>query len=240
MKVIAVIPARYDSVRFPGKPLAKLFGTPIIQHVYKKVKETKLFDDVIVATDDKRIFDKVTEFGGKVMLTSKKHQSGTDRVAEICVKIECDIVVNVQGDEPFISKKPLEELVKAFKNEEVEVASLMHKITSEIDNPNYVKVVCDVNNFALYFSRSVIPFNRESKSQIPNPEYFKHIGVYAFRKEALKKFVDLPQSNLEKIEKLEQLRLLENGYKIKMVETEYTGIGIDTPEDLRKAEEMMK
>ena len=238
MKIIAVIPARYDSTRFPGKPLKLLFNKPIIQHVYSKVVDSELFDDVIVATDDQRIFDAVIQFDGKVMLTSKKHQSGTDRVAEICSKIDCDVVVNVQGDEPFISKKPLEELVKVFNDEEVEVASLMHKITSDIENPNSVKVVTDNQNFALYFSRSVIPFRRDSKSQ--NPNYFKHIGVYAFRKDALLKYVNLPLSKLEKAEKLEQLRLLENGVKIKMVETDYTGIGIDTPEDLKKAEQIIQ
>jgi 3-deoxy-manno-octulosonate cytidylyltransferase (CMP-KDO synthetase) len=238
MKIIAVIPARYDSTRFPGKPLKLLFNKPIIQHVYSKVVDSELFDDVIVATDDQRIFDAVIQFDGKVMLTSKKHQSGTDRVAEICSKIDCDVVVNVQGDEPFISKKPLEELVKVFNDEEVEVASLMHKITSDIENPNSVKVVTDNQNFALYFSRSVIPFRRDSKSQ--NPNYFKHIGVYAFRKDALLKYVNLPLSKLEKAEKLEQLRLLENGVKIKMVETDYTGIGIDTQEDLKKAEQIIQ
>ena len=240
MKTIAVIPARYDSTRFPGKPLALLLGKPIIQHVYQKVVDTKLFDDVIVATDDQRIFDTVIQFDGKVMLTSKKHQSGTDRVAEICSKIECDVVVNVQGDEPFISKEPLEKLVEVFKDEEVEVASLMHKITAEIDSPNFVKVVCDINSNALYFSRSVIPFVRNPESPITNPGYFKHIGVYAFRKEALQKFVRLSQSKLEEAEKLEQLRLLENGVKIKMIETDYTGIGIDIPEDLQKAEKIIQ
>jgi 3-deoxy-manno-octulosonate cytidylyltransferase (CMP-KDO synthetase) len=238
MNKIAVIPARYDSVRFPGKPLATLYGKPIIQHVYQKVINTELFDDVIVATDDQRIFDAIIQFDGKVMLTSKKHQSGTDRVAEICEKIKCDIVVNVQGDEPFISKKPLEELIFSFNDKKVEVASLMHKINSDLENPNYVKVVCDINNFALYFSRSVIPFIRDHKSRYSAFDYYKHIGVYAFRKDTLLKFVALPQSRLEKIEKLEQLRMLQNGIRIKMVETEYTGIGIDTPEDLKKAEKI--
>jgi len=235
MKIIAIIPARYDSIRFPGKPLAILGNKPIIQHVYERAKNSGLFDDVIVATDNQRIFETVHDFNGKVILTAKEHQSGTDRIAEVCSKIDCDIVVNIQGDEPFITKEPLQKLISVFEDEKVEVASLMHRIKKDIENPNNVKVVCDNDNFALYFSRSKIPFNRNSKSQ-----YYKHIGVYAFRKKALMKFVDLPEGKLEQIEKLEQLRMLENGIKIKMVETEYEGIGIDTKEDLERAEKMWK
>ncbi len=238
MKIIAIIPARYDSTRFPGKPLVKLGNKPIIRHVYERAKNSELFDDVIVATDDQRIFEAVDDFNGKVILTAKEHQSGTDRIAEVCSKIDCDIVVNIQGDEPFISKEPLQKLISAFDNEEVEVASLMHRIKKDIESPNNVKVVCDRNDFALCFSRSKIPFNRNPKSHFPNPQYYKHIGVYAFRKEVLMKFVNLPVGKLEQIEKLEQLRLLENGMKIKMVETEYEGIGIDTKEDLECAEKM--
>jgi len=236
MKIIAIIPARYDSTRFPGKPLVKLGQKPIIQHVYERAKNSGLFDEVIVATDDQRIFEAVHDINGKVILTSKKHHSGTDRIAEVCSKIECDLVVNIQGDEPFISKEPLQKLISAFKDKEVEVATLMHKIKIDIENPNNVKVVCDKENFALYFSRSKIPFYRNSQSQFPKPDYYKHIGVYAFRKESLMEFINLPAGKLEQNEKLEQLRLLENGMKIKMVETEYEGIGIDTKKDLERAE----
>ena len=236
MKVIAIIPARFDSTRFPGKPLVKLGNKFIIQHVYEQAKKSNLFEEVIVGTDDQRIFEAVDGFGGKVALTSKKHESGTDRVAEVCDKMPCcknaDVVVNVQGDEPFITEKPLRKLIEAFNDPEVMVASLMHEIKSDIEDPNVVKVVCDENYYALNFSR------------IPNPEprtpNYKHIGVYAFRRKTLFEFVELPESKLEKIEKLEQLRLLENGYKIKMVLTSYKGIGIDTPQDLEKAEKLLK
>ncbi len=235
MKVIAIIPARFNSTRFPGKPLAKLGNKYIIQHVYEQAKKSGLFAEVIVGTDDQRIFEAVNGFGGKVTLTSKKHKSGTDRVAEVCNKMssckDADVIINVQGDEPFISEKPLKKLINAFKDPEVMVASLMHELLKDIDNPNVVKVVCDENDYALNFSR------------IPNPESrtsnFKHIGVYAFRRKTLFEFVELPESDLEKIEKLEQLRLLENGYKIKMVLTSYKGIGIDTPQDLEKAEKLL-
>ncbi len=215
--------------------MAKLGNKYIIQHVYEQAKKSGLFAEVIVGTDDQRIFEAVNGFGGKVTLTSKKHKSGTDRVAEVCNKMssckDADVIINVQGDEPFISEKPLKKLINAFKDPEVMVASLMHELLKDIDNPNVVKVVCDENDYALNFSR------------IPNPESrtsnFKHIGVYAFRRKTLFEFVELPESDLEKIEKLEQLRLLENGYKIKMVLTSYKGIGIDTPQDLEKAEKLL-
>jgi 3-deoxy-manno-octulosonate cytidylyltransferase (CMP-KDO synthetase) len=238
MKIIAVIPARYESTRFPGKLLAKLGTKPIIQHVYEQAQKTGLFAEIVVGTDDQRIFEAIDSFNGKVTLTSKKHTSGTDRIAEVCKKIECcqdaDIVVNIQGDEPFITTEPLQKLIDAFKNANVEAASLMHRMKKDFDNPNLVKVVCDKDNFSLYFSRSLIPFDRD-KNQNTKPEYFRHIGVYAFHRELLFRFVELPKSRLEEIEKLEQLRLLENGIRIKMIETEYDGIGIDTPEDLEKA-----
>ena len=235
MKVIAIIPARFDSTRFPGKPLAKLGNKYIIQHVYEQAQKSGLFAEVIVGTDDQRIFEAVNGFGGKVTLTSKKHKSGTDRVAEVCNKMSCckdaDVIINVQGDEPFITEKPLRKLIEAFNDPEVMVASLMHETSADIENPNVVKVVCDENNNALSFSRTPNP-----ESRTPN---FKHIGVYAFRRKTLFEFVELPESKLEKAEKLEQLRLLENGYKIKMVLTSYKGIGIDTLQDLEKAEKMM-
>ncbi len=238
IKKIAVIPARFASSRFPGKPLAMLGNKTLIQYVYDSAVQTDLFDKITVATDDKQIFDNVTDFGGDVVLTSKHHKSGTDRIAEVCKNLEAEIIVNIQGDEPFISKEPLQKLIFAFEDRKVQVASLMHKLKEEIENPNIVKVVCDNNNFALYFSRSPIPFYRtpHSAACTSQPVFFQHIGVYAFRREALFKFIQLPMGKLEQIEKLEQLRLLENGIKIKMIETSFQGIGIDTPEDLKKAE----
>ena len=237
-KVVAVIPARFASIRFPGKPLVILGNKPLIQNVYDSASQTGLFDKIIVATDDKRIFDEVADFGGEIVLTSKHHKSGTDRIAEVCKNLEAEIIVNIQGDEPFISKEPLQKLISAFEDPIVQVASLMHKFMEEIENPNIVKVVCDKNNFALYFSRSPIPFIRtpHPATRSSYPEFFKHIGIYAFRREALFRFIQLPMGKLEQTEKLEQLRFLENGIKIKMVETSYRGIGIDTPEDLKKAE----
>jgi len=236
MKIIAVIPARYDSVRFPGKPLALLKGKCIIQHVYENAGNSGIFDDVIVATDNEKIFRMVNTFNGKALMTDPKHKSGTDRVAEVCSNIDFDIVVNIQGDEPFLDKKPLIDLVGTFSDPQVKIASLMHCIKNDIDNPNYVKVITDKNSFAIYFSRSVIPYNRDNDPVI----YYKHIGVYAFRKEALMEFVSLPQSKLENLEKLEQLRLIENGRKIRMVETSYSGFGIDTEADLKEAERILK
>jgi len=240
MKCVAIIPARYDSTRFPGKLVEKLGNKPIIQHVYERALDNGLFASVVVGTDDQRIFETVEAFGGTVILTSRKHQSGSDRIAEVCKKMGCcldaEIVVNIQGDEPFISRKPLEDSIAGFRDPNNRVASLMHEIARDFENPNKVKVVCDQADFALYFSRSPIPYNRD---KIPHLRYFKHVGVYAFRREMLFQFVNMPKGNLEAIEKLEQLRLLENGVRIKMVKTDYTGIGIDTPEDLKKAEKML-
>ncbi|MBN1948576.1 MAG: 3-deoxy-manno-octulosonate cytidylyltransferase [Candidatus Cloacimonetes bacterium] len=232
-KFIAVIPARLGSTRFPGKPLALLNDKPLIQHVYEKTFQSGLFTRVIVATDHQAILEVVTAFGGEAMLTSSHHPSGTDRIAEVCRKLEFDIVVNVQGDEPFITREPLAGLLSVFDDPEIQAASLMNVLDEERDNPHIVKVVVDKNNFALYFSRSSIPYYREkSESNI----YYKHIGVYAFRRQTLLKFVQLTPSFLEQAEKLEQLRLLENGIPIKMVLCDYTGWGIDIPEDLLEAE----
>jgi len=237
MRAIAVIPARWQSSRFPGKPLADLNGRIIIRHVYEKVVASDIFAEVIVATDDERIRQAVEEFGGKVEMTRTDHRSGTDRVAEVCRRHEFDIVVNVQGDEPMIATQPLKNLVIAFEDKEVMVASLMNRLTDDIDNHNQVKVVIDNNGNALYFSRAAIPFERDNEQ---TAKYWGHIGVYAFRKEMLETFVKLPESKLEKLEKLEQLRLLENGYKIRMIATEYQGKGIDTPEDLEQLMKYMK
>ena len=237
MKFAAVIPARYQSQRFPGKPLALLNKKPIILHVYDSVNDTNLFDYVAVATDDDRIRNTVAEAGGNVIMTSSSHQSGTDRIHEASAEIDADVIINVQGDEPFIDIDPLKKLIDCFSNQSVQVASLMHIITKdeEIFNPNIVKVVTDENDFALYFSRSPIPYNRDKITQV---EYWKHIGVYGYTKSALEAFISFPQSNLEKTEKLEQLRFLSNGFRIKMVKSEYKGFGIDTPEDLVKAEKL--
>lgn len=236
MKVVALIPARYHSTRFPGKMLAPLNGKPLIYQTYQTVVQTGLFNDVIVITDYQEIFDILTALNTKVMMSSPDHESGSDRIAEATEKIDADIIVNVQGDEPFITKAPLEKLLTAFsddKGDKVDVASIMKDISfEEAENPNIVKVVTDKDGFALYFSRSVIPYDRD-KNQ--NFNYKGHIGVYAYKRAALLNFPKLAPTSLETCEKLEQLRLLENGYKIRMVNTSYNGIGIDTKEDYEKA-----
>lgn len=238
MSCIAVIPARYASTRFPGKPLVLLQGKPIIQHVYERVLNSKLFTDVIVATDDVRIAEAIKNFKGKYKLTSPNHPSGSDRIAEVIKDIDCDIVFNVQGDEPMIETEPLSKLKAVFEDSEVRVASLMTPICDDevLLNINIVKVITDNKLNAIYFSRSPIPFNRDS---IPGVEYFRHIGVYVYRKKTLLDFIKLPQGKLELIEKLEQLRFLENGIPIRMVKTSYQGIGIDRPEDLDLVEKLL-
>ena len=239
-KVIAVIPARYNSTRFPGKMMEILGNRTIITTTYQNVLETGLFDEVFVATDSELIFDEISKNGGKAVMTGE-HETGSDRIAEAVQNIDCDIVVNVQGDEPFLKKEPLKQLIDVFYKDDkkkISLASLKIQLkeSEEIRNPNNVKVITDNNGFALYFSRSVIPFQRELSY---NVKYYKHIGVYAFRKEALLKFSSLEMTPLEISEKLEQLRYLENGMKIKMVETDFVGIGIDTPEDLEKAKKLI-
>jgi len=263
-KAVAIIPARFNSTRFPGKPLATLKGKIIIQHVCEHVSSAKLIDSVIVATDDMRIFDAVKSFGGRAVMTSGSHTSGTDRVAEAAEKIDYNFVINVQGDEPFIMPEMVDEVVELlYNNDKVSISTLAKKITDmhEILSPNVVKVVMDKEGFAMYFSRAPIPFYRdgwemertEDKRQNTDLKYsfelktqnsklktlfcYKHIGIYGFRRDALLKFVSLKEGRLEKIEKLEQLRALEAGMKIKVKETEYDTFGIDTIEDLRKAEE---
>lgn len=238
MICIAVIPARYASVRFPGKPLALLQGKPIIQHVYERVLNSSLFYDVIVATDDNRIADTVKSFNGKVRLTSADHPSGSDRIAEVIKDIDCDVVFNVQGDEPMIDAETLSKLKDVFINPQVKVASLMTTISNDKDtlNINVVKVVTDNDLNSLYFSRSPIPYNRDQQTGVV---YSKHIGVYAYRKQTLLDYIKLPAGKLEQIEKLEQLRFLENGIQLKMVRTTYQGIGIDTPDDLLTVENLL-
>lgn len=242
MKIIAVIPARFQATRFPGKLLQKLGANSVISNTYLAVCATRLFDEVIVAADDERILNEISGVGGKAVLTSPNHQSGSDRIAEVVEKMDVDIIVNVQGDEPFTQKQPLQDLIQVFKNDaenQVDVATLKEKLDdiNEVQNPNNVKVITGKNDDALYFSRSVIPFNRDENQQVA---YYKHIGIYAYRKKALMEFTRLPQGNLEKIEKLEQLRYLENGYKIRVVETQYKTIGIDTPQDLEKARKYLQ
>ena len=241
MKIIAVIPARYASTRFPAKLLQDLGGKTVILRTYEAAVATQLFDDVFVVTDSQLIFDEIENNGGKVIMSIKEHESGSDRIAEAVENMEVDIVVNVQGDEPFIDKKPLKELISIFKsdvNNKVDLASLMFQITDkeEIINPNNVKVITDQQGFALYFSRSVIPYPREENAGV---RYMKHIGIYAFRKTALLDFYRLPMLSLEASEKLEQLRYLEYGKRIKMVETSHGSIGIDTMEDLQRARKMI-
>lgn len=241
MKVIAVIPARYEASRFPGKLMQHLGSKTVISTTYDNVVETALFDAVFVATDSEIIYSEITNKGGNAVMTGT-HETGSDRIAEAVQKIDCDIVINVQGDEPFLNREPLQQLIDVFKNDEeqeISLASLKIKITEpeEIQNPNTVKVITDLENSALYFSRSPIPFHREKSV---DAEYFRHIGVYAFRKTALLTFAQLPMTPLEISEKIECLRYLENGMKIKMVETDFVGVGIDVPEDLDKARELLK
>ncbi|MFC6268602.1 3-deoxy-manno-octulosonate cytidylyltransferase [Frigoriflavimonas asaccharolytica] len=240
-KIIAVIPARFEASRFPGKMMEILGDKTVIRTTYDNVVETNLFDEVIVATDSKIIFDEIINNGGNAKMTGS-HETGSDRIAECVQNLAFDIVINVQGDEPFLKKEPLQQLISVFKNDteqEISLASLKIKLhdLEEISNPNNVKVITDLQDCALYFSRSVIPYPREISQETI---YYKHIGVYAFRKEALLKFSKLPMSPLEISEKIECIRYLENGMKIKMVETDFVGVGIDVPEDLEKAREILK
>ncbi|REG99407.1 3-deoxy-manno-octulosonate cytidylyltransferase [Flavobacterium aquicola] len=241
MKIIAVIPARYASTRFPAKLMQDLGGKTVILRTYEAAVNTQLFDDVFVVTDSELIYNEIVSNGGKAIRSIKEHESGSDRIAEAVENLDVDIVINVQGDEPFIDAEPLAKVIDVFRNDtakQVDLASLMKEIKSEdeINNPNNVKVVVDQNAFALYFSRSVIPYPREKNVGV---RYMQHIGIYAFRKQALLDFYSLPMKSLEASEKLEQLRYLEFGKRIKMVETTHVGIGIDTAEDLEKARKML-
>lgn len=233
MKIIAVIPARYAATRFPGKLMQQLGNKSVIRHVYDNTLATGLFNDVFVVTDSDIIYNEISNSRGKAIMSKKSHESGSDRIAEAIEDMNVDVIVNVQGDEPFIKKEPLEKLVLLFNDPAVQVASLMRKISKEeAGNPTNVKVVIDKNDYALYFSRSIIPFQRDNERPV---EYFLHVGVYAYKKNTLVNFTRWPQSTLEKTEKLEQLRYLENGIRIKMAETDYINIAIDTMEDLEKA-----
>lgn len=237
MKFIGVIPARYGSTRFPGKPLALINGKPMIQHVYERVSRSSKLDSVYVATDHVLIQEAVESFGGKVILTREDHETGSDRIEEVASKIEGDFYINIQGDEPLISFELINILVDTAKETPDAIVTARTKIKSKEDiiNPNIVKVVTNKFNDALYFSRSTIPFNRANLET----SYYKHLGIYCYPKSILKEFVKLPTSSLESVEMLEQLRLLENGYKIKVIETEYEAIGVDTPEDIEKVEKIL-
>lgn len=240
MKFIAIIPARYASTRFPGKPLAQLGGKPIIQHVYEQVK--KVITDVWVATDDQRIYDTVTTFGGKAVMTRTDHKSGTDRIEEAAEKIQtdADVIINVQGDEPFIQPSQIETLCELFKHPQTQIATLGKPFESieAVKNINSPKIVTDNQGFALYFSRSVIPFVRgiDEAEWLEHFPYLKHLGIYAYRREILREITTLPMSSLEKAESLEQLRWLQNGYRIRVGITNVETIGIDTSKDLERAE----
>ena len=232
-----MIPARYGATRFPAKLMQDLCGKPVIVHTYERVADTRLFDEVYVVTDDDRIEKVIREVGGKVIRSKKEHNSGSDRLAEASRDLDVDIIVNVQGDEPFTDKENLQKVIDIFVKDltkSIAVASLMERITDpdDIANPNNVKVVVNKFGEALYFSRNIIPFPRDPSTEV---SYYKHIGIYAYRKEALQQFTELPPSLLEETEKLEQLRYLENGFKIRLAFTNIPTIGIDTPEDLERA-----
>lgn len=238
MNAIGIIPARYASSRFPGKPLADILGKPMIQWVYERACGAKLLDKVIVATDDQRIFEAVEKFDGSVVMTSPQAANGTERIAEVARNLNSSFVLNIQGDEPLIDPGAIDQLVKLMReNPQSPVGTLVKKIEriEDLTNPNIPKVVIDKNYDALYFSRSIIPFYRDEKKQqqwFKRSVYYKHIGMYIYRREFLLEFVKLPASKLEKIEQLEQLRVLENGYKIKVAKTEIDSIGVDVPADI--------
>ncbi len=239
MKITGVIPARYASTRFPGKPLTLIKGKTMIERVYRQAQKSELIDRVIVATDDKRIFECVKRFGGEVKMTSVKHQSGTDRIYEVAKNIQADIVINIQGDEPFIDPQNIDKAIEPLISDiKVNVSTLAIRIKNfnELQDHNKVKVVIDKNNNALYFSRNFIPYdmknNPEQKFDLKKNAYYKHIGLYVYRKKYLKEFVELKKSNLEKAENLEQLRILESGEKIKVVITKKESPAVDTPADL--------
>jgi 3-deoxy-manno-octulosonate cytidylyltransferase (CMP-KDO synthetase) len=238
MKKIAMIPARYAATRFPAKLMQLLGDKTVILHTYNNTVATGLFDEVLVVTDSDIIYNEIVNNGGRAVMSIKEHESGSDRIAEAIEKMDVDIVVNVQGDEPFVQKEPLEKLLAVFNDDAVQVASLMQVLTEQrfIDDPNYVKVAVDMNMNALMFSRSPIPYHRDKNI---TPVYYEHIGVYAFRKQALLNFTNWPITPLEAAEKIECLRYLENGVSLKMVVTKYMGVEIDTPEDLERAAKLI-
>lgn len=239
MKFLGVIPSRYASTRLEGKPLKDICGHTMIEWVYKRTKLSNL-DEVVVATDDERIYKEVERFGGKAILTSKEHENGTSRIAEVCTKYEdYDVIVNVQGDEPLIDPEMINSIINSFKEDDtISMSTLKYKIDTmeEIENPNYVKVITDKKGYALYFSRSVIPYPR--KLDIQN--YYKHVGIYGYKRDFVVEYAKMEPTPLELSESLEQLRALENGYRIKVMETPYKIIGVDTQEELEKVREYIK
>ncbi len=241
IKVAALIPARYQSERFPGKLMKDLAGQTVIWRTYDAARQSGLFDQVFVVTDHHLIYDEIINHGGQAFISQREHHTGTDRIAEVASKIDADIIINIQGDEPFINRTALRDLIHVFEADtlkQIEIASLMIKLKHKNDflNPNNVKVVTDLNGFALYFSRAPIPYSRDKVFQTA----YKHIGVYAFRKTALEAIAQMPQTDLEHIEKLENLRFLQNGLRLKMVETNEVNFGIDTEADLQEAEVYLK
>ncbi|QPJ65984.1 MAG: 3-deoxy-manno-octulosonate cytidylyltransferase [Candidatus Nitrohelix vancouverensis] len=244
-KIVAVIPARWSASRFPGKPLAMIHGKPMVQWVYERCLEASAVSETLVATDDSRIYNAVQEFGGRAVMTSPDHPSGSDRIAEVVREMVCDIVVNVQGDEPLIPPENINRVAQCLADfPDIPMATLRTAIVQdrEINDPNTVKVVISKESNALYFSRCAIPFHRESGiNEDKNADlWYKHIGLYAYRKSFLLELTQLPESNLERLEKLEQLRVLENGYVIKVLTTDLTSQGVDTPEDLVAVQSIMK
>ncbi|MFT3748663.1 MAG: 3-deoxy-manno-octulosonate cytidylyltransferase [Agriterribacter sp.] len=238
MKTVAMIPARYAASRFPGKLMKMLGDKTVIRHTHDNTFATGLFDEVYVVTDSDVIFEEITSNGGQALMSKNEHESGSDRIAEAVADMDVDIIVNVQGDTPFVKKEPLRKLVELFKDESVKVASLVQLITSRemIENPNIVKVALDNKMNSLFFSRSVIPYPRNEKIQI---DYYEHIGVYAFKKDMLIQFTKWPITPLEDAEKIECLRFLEHGIPLRMALVDYIGVGIDTPEDLVRAKELL-
>jgi len=238
MKKFAFIPARYAATRFPGKLMQLLGSKSVIRHTYENTVATNLFDEVIVVTDSDIVYTEITAAGGKAVMSRYEHESGSDRIAEAAAEMDVDIIVNVQGDTPFVKKEPLQKLLQQFDDPSVQVASMMQELTKqeEIDDPNFVKVAVDKNMNSLFFSRSVIPYPRDKNYPVT---YFEHIGVYAFRKQALLHFTQWPVSPLEAAEKIECLRYLENGIPLRMIVVDYMGVEIDTPEDLERAAKLL-
>lgn len=238
--VIGVIPARYASTRFPGKPLADLLGKPMIQHVYERASRARTLQRVLVATDDRRIFDAVAAFGGQAVMTRADHPTGTDRIAEAVARLDVDLVVNIQGDEPLIEPEVIDAAAAPLiEDPSIPISTLMSRVTdpSDLDNPNVVKLVVDRQGFALYFSRARIPYVRDPG--VLDVTYYYHPGLYVYRKDFLLTYASLPPTPLEQAEKLEQLRALEHGYRIKVVETTHRPVGVDTPEDLEQVKRLL-
>ncbi|MBL7158403.1 MAG: 3-deoxy-manno-octulosonate cytidylyltransferase [Candidatus Omnitrophica bacterium] len=256
MKAIGIIPARWKASRFEGKMLAEISGKPLIQYVWERAKESHVLEDLIIATDSEKVIKAAEMFGGKAVYTSKDQPSGTDRIAEVVNAVDVEVIVNIQGDEPLIHYSMIDNLAQTLlEDKSIPMATIIRKVTdkAELENPNVVKVAVDKDGYALYFSRYPIPYVRETASGLTQSEgsglsqsgggsavFYKHIGIYAYTKDFLFTYTNLPKSPLEQAEKLEQLRALENGYKIKTIETDYDTIGVDTPEDLKKAEEALK